>query len=51
MPDVVLEELSLAVTVMVVVARIIMLGQLQMPFTGQAHVPFIRVAVYVPVAT
>ena len=48
----VLEELELlgGVTVTVVVARIIRLGQLQTPFAGQAHVPLISVAVYVPVA-
>ena len=42
------EELLLAATVTVVVAKIIMLGQLQIPFAGQAHIPLVRVAVYVP---
>lgn len=52
MPDVVLEELELPgiVTAMVVVARIARFGQLQMPFAGHAHAPFMRAAVYVPVA-
>lgn len=50
MPDAVLEEPEglLAVTVTVAVAKIIILGQLQMPFAGHAHAPLVRVAVYVP---
>src|ERR1700677_56555 len=51
MPDVVdvgFDEISLSVTVTVVVARIIKFGQLQTPFARHAHAPPVSVAVYVP---